>query len=189
MMKRALSAMLCMTAFLAVAGCSESNRNASPVELIATVEQNIQIIDIRNLPDEDENIGTITLRAIRKRAGTPTLPIDDTFLDVRLRSYRVSYRRTDGGTLVPASFVRSLSGLVELGGTTQVSKFQVFEIDALTRAPFVALLPNNGGRDPETGRTVVGLDVVIDIFGETLSGEPVAARVIFPLTFCAGCTT
>lgn len=189
--RNAAFALLCLLLMI-VGGCSEANRETAPVELIATVNQDIQLIDIRNPPDPDseaDRIGTIQLRAIVKRGSTPTLPIDTTFLDVQLRRYRVSYRRTDGGTLVPASFVRTISGLVVTGGgATTVNDFLVFEFDALSRAPFVALLPNNGGRDPETGRLIVEMDVIIDIFGETLSGEDVSARAVFPLTFCAGCT-
>lgn len=187
--RNAAFALLCLLPVI-VGGCSEANRETAPVELIATVDQDIQLIDINSPPDPDADpIGTIQLRAIVKRISTPTLPVDTTFLDVQLRRYRVSYRRTDGGTLVPASFVRSISGIVVTGGgATPINDFLVFELDALSRAPFVALLPNNGGRDPETGRQIVEMDIIIDIFGETLSGEAVSARAVFPLTFCAGCT-
>jgi len=58
----------------------------------------------------------------------------------------------------------------------------------LSQAPFAALLPQNGGRDPETGLRFVKMDVIIDVFGETVSGEDVSARASAPFTFCAGCT-
>ncbi len=165
-----------------LAGCSEINRETAPVELLATIEQDIDTIDVLNLPTTQ--LGTILLRAIAKRVDS-----DPRFLDVQLIRYQVSYRRTDGGTLVPATFVRSISGTVPVGGApTTFNTFTVFDIGSLTQAPYAALLPQNGGRDPETGNRFVKMDVIIDIFGETISGERVSARALAPFIFCAGCT-
>jgi hypothetical protein len=63
----------------------------------------------------------------------------------------------------------------------------VVEPDALTLAPFAALLPQNGGRDPVTGRPFVKLDVIVEIFGETLGGDRVYDATRFPLDFCYDC--
>lgn len=164
-----------------VAGCSEVNRRTSPIELLATVSQNIQIVDLADVNCGD--LGTITLRSIIKNPTTTSTPL----LDIRLQTMRVSYVRTDGGTLVPAPFVRTISGLITAGGTSQLNDFLVFQQDAFVQAPFVALFPNNDGFDPETGRSVVDMDVIIDIFGETLGGENVSARARFPLSFCFDC--
>jgi hypothetical protein len=186
MLKRTKSGIALGAALLAllVAGCSEINRTAAPVELIATNTQNVMVIDLLNLPSE--SIGEITLRAITKR---PAAEIGDLrLLDVRLRSYRVTYRRTDGGTLVPQGFVRSISGIIPVnGGPTPIDDFLIVEGTAINQAPFAALLPQNGGRDPETGQTVVKMDAIVDIFGETLAGDAVSARTTIPLWFCAGC--
>jgi hypothetical protein len=57
----------------------------------------------------------------------------------------------------------------------------------LRRAPFVALQPQNGGRDPETGRTVVQVDVTVEVFGETLAGDNVYDATTFPLESCFAC--
>ena len=177
------SAVLVLALALIAAGCSEVNREVAPVELIATAQQEISTIDILNLPTT--SLGTITVQALAKRADAS----DTRFLDVRLLRYRVSYRRTDGGTLVPDSFVRTTSGLVTVGGAPQpLNDFLLLDIAQLRQAPFAALLPQNGGRDPETGRTFVQMDVVVDIYGETLAGDAVSARVAQPFTFCAGCT-
>jgi hypothetical protein len=173
-----------LLALLLVAGCSEINRTAAPVELIATNTQNVMVIDLLNLPTE--SIGEITLRAITKR---PAAEIGDLrLLDVRLRSYRVTYRRTDGGSLVPQGFVRSISGIIPVnGGPTAIDDFLIVEGTAINQAPFAALLPQNGGRDPETGQPIVKMDAIVDIFGETLAGDAVSARTTIPLWFCAGC--
>lgn len=168
---------------IAVLGCSEINETAAPVELIATTDQDVLVIDLLNLPQQ--NIGTITLRAIVKRTDVT----DTRFLDVKLSSYRVAYQRTDGGTLVPESFVRTTSGIIPVGGApTALNDFLLVQGPALTQAPFAALLPQNGGVDPETGQQIVKMDAIVDIFGETLAGDEVSARTRIPLWFCAGCT-
>jgi hypothetical protein len=63
----------------------------------------------------------------------------------------------------------------------------VIEADALTQAPFAALRPQNGNRDPETGRPVVKLEVVLEVFGDTLAGDNVSDSTAFPLEFCYAC--
>ena len=170
--------------------CSnEFTNSAAPVELIATNEQTLQLIDLNGDPEGEsacqQNVGEIILRALLK---APLGDVDQRFNDVRVTRYRVSYARTDGGTLVPSPFVRSVDILVPAGGgQTNVASFVVLQADAVVQAPFAALRPQNGGRDPETGRQVVRMDVIMDFFGETLSGSNVTARTRFPLDFCFGC--
>jgi hypothetical protein len=182
-MQSHMKVILSAAAVLLAAGCNEMNRTAAPVELIATTQQNILVIDLLNPPQEA--LGTIFLRAIAKRDVT-----DPRFLDVQLRSYRVSYVRTDGGRLVPTPFVRTTSGIIPVGGPGQsLNNFQLLQGEALSQAPFVALLPNNAGVDPETGERVVKMNAIIEIFGQTLGGANVVAEATIPLWFCASCTT
>lgn len=165
------------------AACSEANRSSAGVELIGTTSQDVLVIDLLNPPETA--LGTILLQAIQ--TGTTS---DARFLDVNLVNYRVSYERTDGGTQVPQAFVRTTSGVIAVGGgASALNSFQIFTSEQLDQAPFVALLPQNGGRDPQTGQPIVKMNAVVDIFGETLSGKNVSTRVRIPLWFCAGCTT
>jgi hypothetical protein len=175
---------------LAVAGlvalssfsCSEVNKNTSPILLDSTVTQTVQVVDLKDAACP--TLGTIVLRAIVKRADVTDLR----FLDVHLTKMAVSYQRTDGGKLIPQPFVESISGLLTAnGGDTTLNNFFVFQVNSFTQAPFAALLPNNGGHDPDTGLNFVKMDVIMDIFGQTLSGEKVSTRVRFPLTFCNDC--
>jgi hypothetical protein len=175
---------LSLLALVAMFACSEANRNSTPVQLLLSGTQEILTVDLTN-PNQSGTIGTIQIRAVAKNPVTTDLR----FLDVKLKSYRVSYRRTDGGTVVPAPFVRTLSGIVAVGGTPQsLNDIIVVTGEAAQQAPFAALFPNNGGVDPETGQRIVKLEVIIEVFGETLSGESVYARDISPLWVCAGCT-
>ena len=108
--------------------------------------------------------------------------------DVRLTAYRVSYQRRDGGTLVPAPLQRTLSQIVPIGGAPQdLGTLLLFDIGAFNQAPFAALLPSGGGRDPETGRNQVTMDVIVEFFGETLAGDRVSGSTRFTLDFCYSC--
>jgi len=166
--------------------CSnEFSKSASPVELVVTNTQELQRIDLAaNAPGCDGSIGKVEIRALLKAPSN----VDQRFNDVRVTRYRVSYIRTDGGTLVPAPFVRTIDILVTAGGgPTDLGGFLAFQAEAFNQAPFVALLPQNGGRDPETGRTQIRMDIVLELFGETLAGSNVSGRTSLPLDFCFGC--
>ena len=168
-------------------GCSgELTDSAAPVELVVTNSQNLQILDLdpdvaAADPDCSETIGTINLQVFAKRPD-----VTGNAAQVRVTRYRVSYQRTDGGRLVPAPFVRSMDTLISVGGESNVSEFLVVEPDAIVQQPFAALLPQNGGRDPDTGRPIVKMDVIMEFFGETLGGSNVYDATRFPLDFCFG---
>jgi hypothetical protein len=174
---------------VAVLGCNgELNEGSAPVALVVSTTQNVQLVELN--PDVAQfdvdclqNIGTVTLRVVSKgRTG-----LTGTANQVRVTRYRVSYQRRDGGRLVPASFVRPMDTLIALGDTSGLSDFVVVEPDAITQAPFAALLPQNGGRDPDTGRSIIKLDVIMEFFGETLGGDNVYDATRFPIDFCYGC--
>ena len=167
----------------AVFGCSgELTDNGSPVELVVTNSQTVSQLDLAGGTGCDGTIGEIKMQVIPKSGA-----VTGNFVQVRITRYRVSYQRTDGGRSVPFSFVRSTDQLIGVGATASLSQFLILEGDALTQAPFAALLPENGGRDPDTGRPVVKMDVIVELFGETLGGDRVFDATRFPLDFCFNC--
>lgn len=173
-------------ASVAALSCStELTDNAAPVELVVTNTQILNRLDLdplNNDPDCLKQVGTINMQVIPKNTSAT-----GNFLSVRVQRYRVSYRRTDGGTLVPAPFVRSIDTLIAVNASAAGSNFTIMEADALTQAPFAGLQPQNGGRDAETGRPTVKLEVVVEVFGETLAGDNVYDATAFPLEFCYAC--
>jgi hypothetical protein len=174
---------------VAVLGCNgELNEGSAPVELVATNTQNLQLLDLNPTvaaadTDCQEEVGTITLQVLSKGRTDLTGPASQ----VRVTRYRVSYARRDGGRLVPASFVRPMNTLIGVGGSAGLSDFVVIEPGAVNLAPFAALLPQNGGRDPDTQRSIIQMDVIMEFFGETLGGDNVYEATRFPLDFCYGC--
>ena len=166
---------------LVTAGCSETNRNVSPVDMRATTEIKQSVFDIA-APPATEDVADVLISTILKR------PSSSPLTDVKLQAYRVSFIRTDGGSAIPQPFTVSINQLIPADTTgTVLDNFVAVDPLSLRNAPFAALLPQNGGRDPETGRTTVDMDVRVEIFGETLSGEDVYAQTRFPMTFCYGC--
>lgn len=165
------------------AGCSsELTDSGAPVELVVTNTQTLNLVDLAGGDECDQSVGTIQMQVFPKNGS-----VSGNLVQVRVTRYRVSYRRIDGGTQVPSSFVRSIDTLIASGGSGSLSSFTVIDGDALLQAPFAALLPQNGGRDPETGRPFVKLEVIVEVFGETLGGDNVYDATAFPLEFCYAC--
>jgi len=170
------------------AACSDINRQNGPVQLIVTVTQTISTIDIESgAAGCNVSLGTVNLRALFLQQDRTQNPVDNRFNDILLRSYRVTYVRTDGGHQVPEPFVRTISGTLSGSIGSTLNNFQAFPPGAFDQAPFAALLAQNGGRDPETGKPFVQLDTIIEVFGETLAGERVSGTARAPLTFCFQC--
>ena len=173
-----------------IAGCTgDLARSSSPITLIVTNEQNLSKIDIATgAANCDQNLATVTVKPILLTSqNNVNLPVDTRFSQVQLTSYRVSYVRRDGGTLVPAPFTRSMSGTLDVDQSTALSDFLAFQVGALNQAPFAALRTSGGGRDPETGRNVVTMDVILEVFGQTLAGERVSGSTRMTLDFCNAC--
>jgi hypothetical protein len=172
-----------------VAGCNEIARQSTPVELVVTNTQTLTHIDIAPAAANcNQFISTVTVRSLLlSNPNNGNLPLNSRFTSVQLTSYRVTWQRRDGGTLIPAPFSRSTSGSLAVGETTALSNFIIFTPDMLTQAPFAALTPGGGKRDPETGRAVVTMDAILEVFGETLAGDRVSGSTRMTLDFCFSC--
>ncbi len=179
---------------LAAGSCNDINRQSSPIDLIVTNTQILHRLDLAGDPVGSmacqQNIATVQILALQIEppfaSPNPNLTRAD-LNQVKIDRYRISYVRADGGHLVPAPFVRSISSLVTVGSSSSATGFQAFDPNALNQAPFAALLPQNGGRDPETGRATVTMDVILEVFGQTLAGERVAGSTRMTLDFCFSC--
>ena len=186
MCKRMTLALIALVAITGVSCSGELTDSAAPVELVVTNTQNLHRVDLdpsNGDSDCNQNVGTINMRVFPKNDSA-----GGSFTSVRVSRYRVSYRRLDGGTLVPSSFVRPIDTLIEVGDAgNEGSNFILMEAGAFARAPFAALQPQNGGVDAETGKSVITLELIVEVWGETLGGDNVYDSTSFPLEFCYAC--
>lgn len=180
---RLLNVVVAVSSLLVLSSCSgEANDSSAPVQLIVTHTATLDRIDLIGGTDCDQNVGTFSFRTILKNPA-----LEGQFTEVRMKRYRVSYVRVDGGTAVPAPFVNPVNFVVTGSASGGDQKFQLARSEALIQAPFVALRPSNGGRDPETGRSNVRMDVIVEFYGETLGGDDVYANSRQQLEFCYDC--
>ncbi len=175
---------------VAILSCKSVAQESGPVELVVAGTQTINQIDLQGgATGCATSLGTVSLRVLLlQNQNDPQHATNNNLNDVKLDRYQVTYLRTDGGKLVPPSFVRSTSQVITVtGGNQSLSDFVAFETNAFNQAPFVALQPQNGGKDPETGLGFVKLDIILTVFGQTLAGDRVQGSASFPINFCYNC--
>lgn len=191
-MKMKRIALIVAIVLLSVANlsCNSVARESSPVLLVVSGTQNLNQIDLQpGAGGCATSIGTVLISVhLLQNQSDPLLPVSNGLNDVKLDRYQVTYQRTDGGKLLPPSFVRSSSQVLTAGGTSQtLGDFVAFETNAFNLAPFAALLPQNGGTDPDTGLGFVKMNIILTVFGQTLAGERVSGSATFPVNFCFNC--
>jgi len=177
---------------LVAGSCNDINRQEAPVLLVVSNTQELHRLDLAgDAPGSTKcqgNIATVHMQSVVLQPPTTNPNVTAADLNqIRIDRYQVSYVRTDGGHLVPAPFVRSISTVIAAGAAAEGTNFQAFDPGAVNQAPFAALLPQNGGRDPETGKPFVVMDVILTVFGQTLAGERVSGNTRLSLEFCFSC--
>jgi hypothetical protein len=181
-----------MLLLLAAGACNDINKQESPVSLVVSNTQELHQIDLAGDPPGSTkcqgNISEVHLASVVLQPSTTNPNVSPSDLNqIKIDRYQVSYVRVDGGHLVPAPFVRSTSIIIAPNGTGEATKFQVFDPNAILQAPFAALLPQNGSVDPETGKPIITMDVIMTFFGQTLAGERVTGNTRMTLDFCFSC--
>jgi len=183
----AISSLALIGLALAVVGCNNDiSRSSTPVELLMhTVSQPIAKFDFAAATSTacQQNVSNVVIENRVKNPATT----NTTFLDVHLTRYRVTWTRTDGGKQVPAPVDSSMDLLVTAGGTVDTAVFHLGQFNIFDQAPFAALLPQNGGKDPDTGSTHIKFNVTTTVFGQTLAGDNVSASSTIPLEVCFNC--
>jgi hypothetical protein len=184
-MKKIVLIATVMLLAVAALSCNSIARESAPVVLIVSGTQNLNQIDLKaGAAGCATSLGTVQMQVRLLDSTASRTDLDD----VKLDRYQVTYQRTDGGKLIPPTFVRSTAQILTVnGGTTSLSDFIAFETNALNLAPFAALLPQNGGKDPDTGLSFVKMDIILTIYGSTLAGERVSGTARFPVNFCYNC--
>jgi hypothetical protein len=159
---------------LAASGVACTNREGeTEAAVFITVDLQLQpgFVDV-SVPAPVQ-VETINL-ASHLKDSTATDP--QHFQDVTIDNYTVTFRRTDGGTVVPP--MQNFGGgvVVPSGGTATLSNYPVLYASALSGPPFDQLFPFNGGVDRETGKSEIDTAFNITFFGHTVSGQRVQSQ-------------
>jgi len=150
---------------LATACTNKQGETEAPVYLTVDLTDQAGLTDI--LPARTLTIPTMTIASHLKN---PSSPDTAGFATVQLNDYTVTYRRADGGTIVPPMQQFAVGQNVTSGRSVTLSDFPVLSQSAMEAAPFDQLLPFNGGIDRETGNTEIRMFYDVVFFGQTVSG-------------------
>jgi hypothetical protein len=172
---RAVLLLLIAVALVASSCRSRTDRSEGTVLLSVSHFDGLPVgVSLSSTEPGSLQIGTITLRNFPK---DPTGTTSD-LQSVELRSYQITYRRRDTGTRVPPPTVQGIFGLVPVNGSLDLFNLPFLTSDQVLNPPLRDLLAT--GRDSETGTAVIVLDVTLQFFGRTLSGDEIASE---PATF------
>jgi hypothetical protein len=166
-------------------GCTnDEGETEAPVFITVNMELQPGFVDVGTAAPVQ--IQTITLESHLKN---PSQTDPQGFADTQINSYSVRFRRTDGGTRVPAVQTFGAGILVPSNGIATLNNFPILPASAIQQSPFDQLLPFNGGVDRETGRTEIQMTFDITFFGTTVSGHRVQSETASGLLVfsCAGC--
>lgn len=171
MKKRAILAAVLLV-IAAAPGCT-NDEGESEAPVFITVSLELQPVGVDVGTPAPVQIQTIELES---RLKNPSQTDPQGFADTQINSYTVRFRRTDGGTRVPATKTFGVGILVPSGGTATLENFPILDAVDLQQSPFDQLLPFNGGIDRETGRTQINMTFDLTFFGRTVSGHRVQSE-------------
>lgn len=154
------------------AGCTnKQGESESPVTVTVDLPDQSGLTNIN--PPRTITIPTMTLRSELKN---PTATDPNGFANVQVNNYTVTYRRADGGTVVPPVQNFAAGVVLPSGGSVTLSDFPVISQTALQGTPFDQLFPFNGGIDRETGSNEIRMFYDVTFFGQTVSGHRVQSE-------------
>jgi hypothetical protein len=174
-MKRKLLSLACLLVIVPLAAScrSRTDQTAGPVVLtfgqIGPVPTTVSV-------SASDSAGEVAI---------PTFTIDSVLKDpngtvsnletVEITSYQVTFKRLDTGTRVPPALVAAITQDVPANGVGTISNLPILLINQLNNPPLSDLA--KFGFDTETGTAVIVLNVQIQFFGNTLSGDKVQSPV------------
>lgn len=162
---------LLVAAALTASCTNREGESESPVFITVDLEQQPGFVDVSDAVPVQ--VDTIILNSTLKnpRASDP-----QGFADTQIEGYTVRFRRSDGGTRVPADQTFGAGVLVPSGGSATLSNFPILAGSFIQQTPFDQLLPFNGGIDRETGRDEIQMTFDLTFFGHTVAGQRVQSQ-------------
>ena len=165
---------------VAVVGCSGGNHSAdteAPVFLSANITQGPADVDI-SVP-ADVAISAMTINSSAKSTAA-TLSAQQ---DVMLSEWVITPQRSDGGSVASPQWRNFYEVYVPAGGSATVNNYRIFPAEFFKQKPLAQLFPENGGFDPETGRSNIRQRLRIAVYGKTIAGDSVVLDFDVNLNF------
>lgn len=175
-MKRITSVGILLAAVLALGSCggnSTLDDSEAAVYITVEIEEYNPDIDIctYRAGGIDVTIETMNVVSQPKAPGANL----GSSQDVRILRWVITPERNDGGTTASPQAIFDQGIVVPAGGTTDLENWRVYPVEYLDDVPLGYLLPENGNVDPETGNRNIRQRLVLQMFGETMSGKSVAS--------------
>jgi len=175
-MKRITSVGVVLAAALVLGSCggnSTLDDTEAAVYITVEIEEYNPDIDICSYLSAgiDITIETMIVVSTAKASGT-TLSDSQ---DVRLLRWVITPERNDGGSTASPQAIFDQGIIVPAGGSTDLENWRIYPVEHLNEVPLAYLLPENDGIDPETGNRNIRQRLVLQMFGETISGKGVAS--------------
>lgn len=154
-----------------LAGCNSAVEDTEGSVILKVTDIDGQPVRFSvNGNDSILQLGSVTIESIPKDATATTSDLQSVQLDL----YQVTYSRVGEGSRTPPSLVRSQNGFVTAGGTFNIANLPVLAADQLENPPLSDLLFENGAFDAETNSQVITLELTLQFFGESISGDDLA---------------
>ncbi|HEY1250502.1 MAG TPA: hypothetical protein VGH97_04885 [Thermoanaerobaculia bacterium] len=166
-MKTKFLAWIALASALALATACTNKQGETEAPVYVTVDLTDQAGLTNIVPARTLTIPTMTLQSHLKNPGAPD---SAGFATVQLADYTVTYRRADGGTIVPPVQQFAVGETLTSGGSVTLNDFPLLSQSAMAGTPFDQLLPFNGGIDRETGNTEIRMYYDVVFYGQTVSG-------------------
>ena len=175
-MKRITSVGVVLAAALLLSSCggnSTLDDTEAAVYITVDIEEYNPDIDICSYiaSGTDMTIESMDVVSNAKARGTTLSSAQD----VRILRWVITPERNDGGTTASPQAIFDQGIIVPAGGTNGLDNWRVYPVEYLNEIPLAYLLPQNGGVDPETANRNIRQRLVLQLFGETISGKSVAS--------------
>jgi len=175
-MKRITSVGIVLAAALLLGSCGgNSTLDDSQAAVYITVDVELYNPDIDICSNTalgiDVAIESLTVQS-QPKAPDATLGSSQ---DVQITRWVITPERNDGGTTASPQAIFDQGIIVPAGGTTDLENWRVYPVEYLNEIPLAYLFPENGGVDPETSNRNIRQRLVLQLFGETMSGKSVAS--------------
>jgi hypothetical protein len=175
-MKRFSTIGVVLAAVLVLGSCggnSTLDDTEAAVYITVEVEEYNPDIDICSFLALGTDIAIDTMNVVStSKDPSASLPSSQ---DVRILRWVITPERNDGGTTASPEAIYDQGIIVPAGGSTDLENWRIYPVEYLNELPLSYLLPQNGGFDPETGNRNIRQRLVLQMFGETVSGKSIAS--------------